>query len=156
MEKIGFLKKELILEEKLRKEIDEAARLHGHMGPFLVIGVRMGILARRILEHGENEDAKFQVTMKVPQTTPFTCTIDGIQSTTHCTVGNQKLEIEKSDMEILGDFKVANSKERLRIHVRPEIIEDLMAQFRKGIGNEEVAAQVAVVQEERLFAIERI
>jgi formylmethanofuran dehydrogenase subunit E len=144
------------LGNKLKKEIDDAARLHGHLGPFLVIGVRMGKVARRILEHDEDGDIKFKVTIKVPQTTPFTCTIDGVQSATHCTIGNKKLEIEKSDKEILGDFEVANSKQKLRIHVKPEIIEDLMAQFKKGIGSEEVAAQVAVMQEEKLFMIERI
>jgi formylmethanofuran dehydrogenase subunit E len=143
------------LEKKLKKELDDAARLHGHLGPFLVIGVRMGKLANRILKHGENDDIKFQVTMKVPQTTPFTCTIDGIQSATHCTIGNKKLEIEKSDKEILGVFEVENPKQKVRIHVKPEIIEDLMAQFRKGIGSEKAAAQVAVMQEEKLFTIER-
>ena len=144
------------MENELKKEIDDAARLHGHLGPFLVIGVRMGKVARRILKHGENDDIKFKVTIRVPQATPFTCTIDGIQSATHCTIGNKKLEIEKSDKEILGDFEIANPKQKLRIHVKPEIIEDLMAQLRKGSGNEEVAAQVAVMPEEKLFTIERI
>jgi formylmethanofuran dehydrogenase subunit E len=153
---VGSLERGSILENKLEKEIDDAARLHGHLGPFLVIGVRMGRFAVRILKHGENEDVKFQVTIKVPQTTPFTCTIDGIQSATHCTIGNKKLEIEKSDKEILGVFEVDNSRQKLRIHVKPEIIEDLMAQFRKGIGSEKVAAQVAVMQEEKLFTVERI
>lgn len=156
MKKAGSLEKGSILENELKKEIDNAARLHGHLGPFLVIGVRMGKLARRILKHSENDNIKFQVTIKVPQSIPFTCTIDGIQSTTHCTVGNRRLEIEKSDKEILGDFEVANSNQKLRIHVKPEIIEDLMAQLTKGIGNEEVAAQAAVMQEEKLFTIERI
>jgi formylmethanofuran dehydrogenase subunit E len=150
------LRERSAVDDKLKKEVDDAARLHGHTGPFLVLGVRMGKLARRILNYGQTDDIGFRVTIKVPQTTPFTCTIDGIQSLTHCTVGNRKLAIQESSEEIVGDFEIANSKQKLRIHVKPGIIEDVMAKLRKGIDNEEVASQVAVMQEDKLFTIERI
>ena len=35
------------VDTELMDVIDKAAEFHGHRGPFLVIGVRMGLLAKR-------------------------------------------------------------------------------------------------------------
>jgi formylmethanofuran dehydrogenase subunit E len=53
--------------------IEKAADLHGHLGPFLVLGVRMGETAKKILK-----TANLQVTAKLPLSTPFSCVLDGI------------------------------------------------------------------------------
>jgi formylmethanofuran dehydrogenase subunit E len=79
---------------ELTSLIKKAADLHGHLGPFLVIGVRMGSLAKKILNANAEENNEFRVTARLPLLTPFTCIIDGIQATTQCTVGNQKLDRE--------------------------------------------------------------
>jgi formylmethanofuran dehydrogenase subunit E len=139
--------------KELDAAVDDAVRLHGHLGPFLVIGVRMGKLAERTLRHDSDKDIKFQVTIRVPQTTPFSCTIDGIQSTTRCTIGNQKLKVEKSE-EISGSFEVRSPKQELRINVKPKIIEDLLNRFKDGASGEQLAAHIASVPEEELFTIE--
>jgi len=140
--------------KELETAVKDAARLHGHLGPFLVIGVRMGKLAERTLKHGPDKDIKFQVTIRVPQTTPFSCTIDGIQSTTRCTIGNQKLKVEKSE-EISGSFEVRSPKQELRISVKPKIIEDLLNRFKDGAHGEQLAAHIASVPEEELFIVEK-
>jgi formylmethanofuran dehydrogenase subunit E len=142
-------------EKDLEKAIDDAVKLHGHLGPFLVIGVKMGKAAKEILRTRTGGEVKFQVTIKVPQTTPFSCTIDGIQSTTHCTIGNQKLEIEKSEQEIYGSFQVQNTKRALTIRVKRGVIEELMNRFGRGVTNEELAVQVASMPENELFTIEK-
>ena len=141
-------------EKELETAVNDAARLHGHLGPFLVIGVRMGKLAERILKHSSDKDIKFQVTIRVPQTTPFSCTIDGIQSTTRCTIGNQKLKVEKSE-EISGSFEIRSPKQELRIGVKPKIIEDLLYQFEDGARGEQLAAHIASIPEEELFIVEK-
>jgi formylmethanofuran dehydrogenase subunit E len=94
------------------------------------------------------------VTIRVPQITPFSCTIDGIQSTTRCTIGNQKLKVEKSE-EISGSFEVRSPKQELRISVKPKIIEDLLNQFKEGATGERLAVHIASVPEEELFIIEK-
>jgi formylmethanofuran dehydrogenase subunit E len=94
------------------------------------------------------------VTIRVPQTTPFSCTIDGIQSTTRCTIGNQKLKVEKSE-EISGSFEVRSPKQELRIGVKPKIIEDLLNRFKDGVSGEQLAAHIASVPEEELFIVEK-
>lgn len=140
--------------KELETAVKDAVRLHGHLGPFLVIGVRMGKLAERTLKHSSDKDIKVQVTIRVPQTTPFSCTIDGIQSTTRCTIGNQKLKVEKAE-GISGSFEVRSPKQELRISVKPKIIENLLNRFKEGATGEELAAHIASVPEEELFIVEK-
>lgn len=46
--------------------IENAAKLHGHLGPFLVIGVRMGDLAKRHLEVDDKSSRRLEVSIKTP------------------------------------------------------------------------------------------
>lgn len=41
-----------------------------------------------------------KVPVKVPVIAPVSCTIDDIQASTQCTVGNGKLVIEESEKEL--------------------------------------------------------
>lgn len=148
------MKSKMAAEKVSRKELDYAVRLHGHLGPFLVIGVRMGKLANGMFGGNEEEDSKIQVTIRVPQTTPFTCTIDGIQSSTHCTIGNQRLTVRNSDGEISGSFELRNSKRIVTISLKPKVMKDLMNYFKDGAKSEELAKKVASMSSQKLFAIE--
>jgi len=134
-------------------EIKNAEKLHGHLGPFLVIGVRMGILAKRILNANVGESNKLRVTAKLPLLTPFSCIIDGIQATTQCTVGNQKLRVENSQAQITAYFKLQNPDKALKVHVNPKIIDELKNRYSTGASNEELAWEVASMPESLLFTI---
>ena len=46
--------KDPVININLKKLIEKAADFHGHLGPFLVIGVKMGILAKTNLDNAEN------------------------------------------------------------------------------------------------------
>ena len=134
--------------------IKDSVKLHGHLGPFLVVGVRMAILARRTLNLDE-EDDRLRVTVKVPLFTPFSCTIDGIQAATSCTVGNQKLLIEDSAKEMAACFRLRNSAESLRISVNQKVVEELINRISEGIASEELARRVASMRDDELFATEK-
>ena len=140
---------------ELTSLIKKAAGFHGHLGPFLVIGVRMGILAKRILNPNTSENNKLKVTVRLPLLTPFSCIIDGIQATTQCTVGNQKLRIENSQERIIVHFERQDSDKALRIHVNPKILEELKKRFSKGASNEELAREIAFMPQSQLFIIEK-
>lgn len=140
--------------DKLVLKIRNAEKLHGHLGPFLVIGVRMGILAKRILNANAGESNKLRVTAKLPLLTPFSCIVDGIQATTQCTVGNQKLRIENSQAQIIVCFELQNSDKALKAHVNPKIIDELKNRYSKGASNEELAWEIASIPESQLFTIE--
>ena len=139
--------------EKLSLTIKKAEELHGHLGPFLIIGVRIGETAKRMLEVESNE--KLRATVKIPLKTPFSCILDGIQSTTQCTVGNQKLKIENSQREITVQFKLENSNNILKIGVNQQIIEELKQKFSQGATNQELAWKIVELPENQLFSIEK-
>ncbi len=135
--------------------IEKAAEFHGHLGPFLVIGVRMGIIAKRILKPNIKEDKRLQATVKVPLLTPFSCILDGIQTATQCTIGNQKLRIENSKKEITAHFELQNLNRVTRVSVNPKIIKELMSEMSKGLTNEELARKIARMPQNHLFKIEK-
>jgi formylmethanofuran dehydrogenase subunit E len=93
--------------------------------------------------------------MKVPFVVPFSCTIDGVQVTTKCTIGNQKLAVQNSRKEISADFEVKGSNHTLRISVKPELVSQLRQEMTKGVTNEELAQRVAAMSERQLFALEK-
>jgi formylmethanofuran dehydrogenase subunit E len=135
--------------------IENAAKLHGHLGPFLVIGVRMGELAKRHLEVDDKSGRRLEVSIKTPLSTPFSCVIDGIQASTSCTVGNRKLKIENSTKEITAHCRLQESKKTIRISVNPKIAETLISDMSKGANAEQLAAKIANMEEEQLFVLEK-
>lgn len=141
-------------EEKLTSAIKNAEKLHGHLGPFLVIGVRMGKTVKRILNLNTGDNSELEATAKIPLLTPISCIIDGIQTTTHCTVGNQKLKIENSK-EIAVNFKLQHSNRKLKVLVNPKIVEKLMNRISEGASNEELAWEIARMPDSQLFTIEK-
>lgn len=142
-------------EKGLQKAIVDAVKLHGHLGPFLVIGVRMGGIAKRVLNQDGRGTFRFQVKMKVPLVTPFSCTIDGIQAATHCTLGNQRLVLENARKQIFASFEAENSDWAVLISVNPKVIRELMRKMSVGIENDELAKEIAAMPEDHLFAIEK-
>jgi formylmethanofuran dehydrogenase subunit E len=135
--------------------VDDAVKLHGHLGPFLVIGVRMGNLAKKTLNLSAKNKRELQATVHTPPFTPFTCTIDGIQATTTCTVGNQRLKIRNSRKKITALFQTQNPQRTLHISVKPRVIEELTEKASKHVANEELVANVVSMPTDQLFEVEQ-
>jgi formylmethanofuran dehydrogenase subunit E len=74
----------------LPRELREAARFHTHLGPYLVIGLRMGRVVTRELG---TEPFSYRVQAHTGRVPPYSCTVDGIQLSTPCTTGNGCLEV---------------------------------------------------------------
>jgi formylmethanofuran dehydrogenase subunit E len=140
--------------KELESLIKNAEKLHGHLGPFLVIGVRMGSIAERVLGKTEKHNG-FEATVKIPLLTPFSCVIDGIQATTQCTVGNQKLKIKSSQKEIVAHFAMRNADNALKITVNSKIVGKLMDEISEGISNEELVRRITYIPENLLFTLEK-
>ncbi len=64
---------------------------HGHIGPYVVLGYKMGLMARDIL----GSPGYFDMTVDVqsPLTPPASCLIDGIQLGSGCTTGKRNLTV---------------------------------------------------------------
>ena len=73
--------------------VDEAVKFHGHFGPFLILGLRAGLIGINYLGKNYFELKAAVVTSPKP---PRSCFIDGIQFVSGCTIGKGNLEIENS------------------------------------------------------------
>ena len=78
--------------EELEALVEKAEEFHGHLGPFLVLGVRMGLAGLRELKAKRGEK-KLRVTAMLNYSVPVSCALDGLQVATKCTLGNKKLRL---------------------------------------------------------------
>jgi formylmethanofuran dehydrogenase subunit E len=100
------MKNSVINEEVIKKAID----FHGHLGPFLILGLKMGSYAREYIKPNDIHDISAEIRIE-PLKTPESCIIDGVQFTSGCTTGKCNLEIKKRDGKgIEATFK-GNNKE---------------------------------------------
>lgn len=72
--------------------LESLTDFHGHLGPYLVAGWRMGEIANR--ELGENP-FEMEVLVKTGIGPPLSCLVDGIQFSTGCTLGKGNIEISE-------------------------------------------------------------
>jgi len=136
--------------------VREAVDFHGHLGPFLVLGVRMGLIGLRELKTREG-DLKLQATAILERAPPFSCTIDGIQVTTQCTVGNGKLKLKNKPDTISAIFKL-NKEKQVTVTLKPTKYEELKKSLPKdtqSYKNIQLAREVAYSPEKELFTIEK-
>jgi len=142
-------------EQKLDTILKKAAEFHGHLGPFLVIGVRMGLIGVRELKAKENNN-ELRVTAMLKYSVPFSCVIDGIQVATKCTIGNQKLKLIDSS-GITVEFEL-QQREKVTVTVNPTTFNRLKNRLlSKKVPQEEtqkLAHMIASMPEEELFTIE--
>lgn len=66
----------LFIEKEL---LEKAVKLHGHLGPFLVLGLKMSLKAREIL--GEKPE---RCTVRTVKRKPYLCAVDGIKTIMEC------------------------------------------------------------------------
>lgn len=68
-----------------------AIEFHGHDGPFMTLGLRMGLIALELLDCRGWFDLRCEV--RLDWNPPDSCVIDGIQSSTGCTMGKKNITI---------------------------------------------------------------
>ena len=139
------------------KELDgilgRAENFHGHLGPFLVIGVRMGLIGLRELglKHASKE---LQVEALLKDSIPFSCILDGIQVSTGCTLGNQRLTV-KNSLGITARLK-SRGKKPVRIIVKESVLDNLKTKLSAYSANQEMEklARLSMsMPEEEIFTI---
>ena len=143
-----------IIPSELTSILEKAAEFHGHLGPFLVIGVRIGLIGLRKI--GRHDVDQLTINLSLPLHVPFSCIIDGLQFTTHCTIGNQKLSVKDSD-NIQVRFKKENEKKEVKITLNKSILEEMKSQLLgESLPDKEIrrlAWKIASLSEGKLFEI---
>ena len=123
---MNFVKepKQRVYTDELEKK---AIEFHGHGGPFMTIGLRMGILALELL------DAKgwfsLDCVVYLNWSPPDSCVIDGIQSSTGCTMGKRNIKVvEESGVAA----KFTHKGNAVKIVVRDEVLHRASVVFDEG------------------------
>lgn len=99
---------------------------HGHIGPYAVLGYRIGQRAMDALAAGKYFDMDIEVTGL--KTTPYTCLIDGLQVSTGCTLGKGNIAVapDEPPPDVLFRLEFSFHDRRLTVTV-PETVKRLFA-----------------------------
>jgi formylmethanofuran dehydrogenase subunit E len=113
----------------------------------------MGMIAKKALNVADDQCTSLKANVKVPLFPPFSCLIDGIQTSTSCTIGNQRLTIENSE-EICVNFTKQNAAGTVKITFKPKLAEELEKRRLEDSLTEKFALELAHTSENRLFNVE--
>jgi formylmethanofuran dehydrogenase subunit E len=69
-------------------------KFHGHLGPYVIIGYRMGLIANKRLG---NDPFSKNAEVWADKKPPGSCIIDGIQISSGCTLGKGNISVKESD-----------------------------------------------------------
>ena len=72
------------------KDLEGLRSFHGHLGPYVVIGLRMGQIAKR--ELGEYKG--MMATVYCSLVPPMRCLVDGVQMGSSCTFGKANIKVK--------------------------------------------------------------
>ena len=97
--------------------LERGIKLHGHSGPYLNLGIKMGLLALELLDVKGYFDLSTEVEMEYRR--PMSCLIDGLQISTGCTMGKGNIHIKDNPGSINVLFKSDNKM--LFVNLKPEI-----------------------------------
>ena len=123
------------------------SEFHGHLGPFVVVGYRMGGIANRLL--GADAFAKTAIALtggKPPQS----CMIDGIQLSSGCTLGKGTIGLVDKG-EVASIFLSKTDRRRVKISLRQDKLEEISSVQHGDM--EELARKLYSLDDEELFEI---
>jgi formylmethanofuran dehydrogenase subunit E len=136
----------------LNKELERAAiEFHGHDGPFMTIGLRMGLIALEMLDCKGWFDLSCEA--RLNWNPPDSCVIDGIQSSTGCTMGKKNISVVEQE-GIETHFKSNNKT--LIIRLKPELIEEIKEKMTDEDIPHEIMEELEKADIKKIFDIELI
>ena len=126
--------------------LEDAVKFHGHLGPYLILGLKAGLLGIEYL--GKNY---FELNAKVETASqpPRSCFIDGIQFTSGCTTGKDNINLKISEM-VSVEFTRGNHS--ISIIVKNEILK-ILDQITSDIQVETIGKELLQKTTEELFLI---
>ncbi len=116
-------------------QIEIGEHIHGHLGPFLIIGLKMGNLALKKL------NAKKYFGMKVfadtGTITPMSCMLDGIQVSTGCTLGKGNIKVSN---ERIPRARFESNGDKFIVELKPKWLKKIRTMLKEK--NERVVADL--------------
>jgi formylmethanofuran dehydrogenase subunit E len=129
--------------------LDEAIKFHGHLGAFLVLGIKAGIFANEMLKKDCFETS---VVVKTHPFPPFSCFVDGIQITTGCTMGKGNIHLEKGDVL---KAKITKGNHQLNLSLKVDVFRQLIKLTSKE-ESKQIALNMVKIPIQDLFDINKL
>ena len=99
-----------------KSEQQKLKNFHGHLGPYILLGYKIGQLAIAKLR---TKNKELRTDYFGPAKTPYTCLVDGLQIVTGCTYGKRNIKVyNKSGLPRIV-FKTA--KRKLVVNLKQEL-----------------------------------
>ena len=108
-------------QDNLDDMIERGIKLHGHAGPYLNLGIKMGLLALKNLKAKGYFDLSVEAELEYRR--PMSCFVDGLQISTGCTMGKGNIKVKNQTGNINALFKTEDKN--LRVFLKPEIVKSL-------------------------------
>jgi formylmethanofuran dehydrogenase subunit E len=129
----------------------EAAKIfHGHIGPCLVIGMKMGYFA--VSHLNARRHFGIQAEVRCPARPPVSCMIDGIQLSTGCTMGKANITHAASDGEVSVSFTNTDTNNTIVLGLMPELI-DTAFHWCDKLGEEAASARIWEMDDDMVFVV---
>ncbi len=135
-------------EVSLEDMIEQAVDFHGHLGPFLVLGIRMGLVALRELSSPGYQG--IEALVKTGNTPSLSCLLDGIQVSTGCTMGKGNIRAEPLG-RAEADFSTEDKKVTLKVN--DEIVDEIKRWRESYASLEEIARSISKRSDQELFEL---
>lgn len=130
--------------DNIKDMVERGIKLHGHSGPYLNLGIRMGLLALDQL------DAKgyfgLSTEVELEYRTPMSCLIDGLQISTGCTMGKGNIKVKNNPAPIKVTIK--SEQKTITVTIKPEIYQ--LMDFKKNT-DEDLAEKILKMGDRELF-----
>lgn len=110
----------------MNKILDDIKKFHGHIGPYVIIGYKIGIIANKLLDSDPFSKKVKVWTKKFP---PMSCVIDGIQLSSGCTIGKGSIIVKNG--EFLKTEFSNNEGKKIQISLKMQIKEDIEQNVKK-------------------------
>lgn len=125
-----------------------AVEFHGHLGPFLVLGLKAGLLVNSLLG---KDCFKTKAIVMTDPSPPSSCFVDGVQFVTGCTMGKRNIELRKGrDVSVL----FLKKNKRLKLRLKKEIL-DRIRSISSEEASEETSLSLLNRQANELFDVEK-
>ena len=122
--------------------LEAASAFHGHLGPWLALGLRAGRRAARVLGAGS---FRLRAAVRCPARTPYSCFLDGIQFGSGCTLGKGNIRHIAGPRVRVEFTRIAGRRRsmhgspgrveaRLRLELRPEVWTELLLEPARDAG----------------------
>lgn len=129
-------------------DLEFAKSFHGHFGPYLVIGIKMGNRAVTML--GADTCFHLKAEVRCAAGPPPSCVLDGIQLSTGCTMGKKNISHIVSDDGVEAVFTNTDTGQSVTIRVNESFINQAVRRLNE-LGEEEASLMTWNAKDDEVF-----